>query len=45
MEQVFYIPKATYLSDEGVAMGKRFTGTTIGVFAYGETLSVFFQEV
>lgn len=41
-EQVFYIPKATYLSDEGVAMGKRFTGTTIGIFAYGNDLQVAF---
>lgn len=32
--RAFYISKAIYLSDEGLTVGKRFTGTTIGIFAY-----------
>ncbi len=31
---VFSIAKAEYLSDEGLKMGKRFTGTSIGIFAF-----------
>jgi len=34
LEEVFALSEVTYLCDEGLKMGKRFTGTTIGVFAY-----------
>lgn len=37
--QLFHtLPRVTYLCDEGISMGKRFTGAMVGIYAYaGET--------
>ena len=34
VHKVYELDKVTYLCDEGVAMGKRFTGSMVGMFAY-----------
>ncbi|MGN0480582.1 MAG: hypothetical protein ACI4EV_03335, partial [Lachnospiraceae bacterium] len=37
----FSLPKVTYLCDEGVKMGKRFTGAMTGLFAYADNDSFY----
>lgn len=37
----FRLPKVTYLCDEGVKMGKRFTGAMTGLFAYADNDSFY----
>lgn len=41
-EEIYIINDSSYLSDEGVELGKRFTGAMTGVFAIGENTSAEF---
>lgn len=34
-EEVAYLPQVSYICDEGLKKGKRFTGAMVGIFAYG----------
>ena len=40
-EYAFEIFRAEYLSDEGIRMGKRFTGVSTGIFAYAGEQELF----
>lgn len=46
--EVFCFSNVYYLCDEGISMGKRFTGAMAGIYAYGGTekeLSVMFEAI
>ncbi len=42
-QKIFEIDKTDYLSDEGISIGKRFTGATFGTFGVGEKTNVDFS--
>lgn len=44
-QQAAVIPRAEFLSDEGVGLGKRFTGSMMGVFAIGKGVTASFEPI
>lgn len=44
-QQAGDIPRAEFLSDEGIGFGKRFTGSMMGVFAVGKGVSAHFELI
>lgn len=44
MHDVLTLENVTYLSDEGVSFGKRFTGAMVGLYAVGDVTALFSQR-